>query len=158
MGPIMRSEMVFILLSVIIVLSSFVLLYSFSQQNTTFAKNLITTTNLAQEGINEILQLHDQIFDSTIKLPPCENILDPTITCADFALAVCDTGKACLARSSATYADPSWKIKDSQFFRKVRITDDKQGGKNVTVLVWWSDAKGIHKSALTRKLTKETTP
>lgn len=154
----MRGEIFFILVSVILVLSSFVLLHTFSAQNTTFAKNLITTTNLAQEGINEIVHLRDQnssAIKTEGKLPTCENILDPTISCTDFKLTMCSPDIVCLEKNQAPYTDPSWRIDESQFFRKIRITDDEQGGKNITALVWWNDEKGIHKSVLTRKLTKE---
>lgn len=142
-------EAVFISSVILVVLLSFFLLNIFSQQNSKFTKQLATSTKLAQEGVITMMGMKNA---DSFNQSACTDLKDPTINCGDFILSTCDNSP-CIEKNTDTYTSPSWKVSEEESFysRKVRITEENDK-KEITVLVWWTDDEGLHKTVLTRQL------
>lgn len=166
----------------IIIATAFVSLGAVSVRNSTFSKDQVTATQLAQEGIEAMITIRDQDTPGAIQSmgavdhwtalfnPPSPiNTCAPagnltTSGCSDFYLleASCSIGtlpasQRCIKRRLISYTSSLWKLTGNydQFARIIRITDTAVTEvKDVTVFVWWTDVNGIHTSTLTRKLHK----
>lgn len=169
-------EIIYIFMVITITLISFSLLSITSKRNSDFSKNLVTARLLSQEGIKTVINLKNQnktsiiigsrsytwsqLFDAAIILPGCTNPSDLAISCADFSFKDCNASKPylkdqCIELNTRTHIDESWKIKaeeSNMFSKKIRITNAENNAKNITVFVWWIDAKGLHTSPITYKL------
>lgn len=169
-------EIIFILSIVIIVIGNFFLLNAFSAENNTFAKTYVRATQLVQERIRVILDIHEkkmdkliivdnhfyswkQIFDKSVIFPSCTDLLDPTTNCGDFILSNCPSGfhtagGSCIIKNKKPYTDGSWMIKKeiALFSQKIRIVDAGPKAKKITVFIWWYDSLGLRKSVITREL------
>ena len=152
----------------ITITTAFVTLGAFSVRNSRFASNQVSATKLATEGIEVMLGIRDQdgpvlSYPGGIKWSEIvddsfgECALGPTDLCGgDFKLRKQDV--QCLALWCLEKNPPIETIdfNNTQFSRKVRITDSETAGvKDVTVFVWWTDGNGFHKSEITRKLGRE---
>lgn len=171
-------EVMYIFIVIIISLVSFSLLHISSKTNREFSKNMVTARLLSQEGVKTIINLKNQnnasiivgpqsytwseLFSGALTFPPCTNPSDLTISCSDFNLKKCNTTNpdleySCIEMDTKPHTDVSWKILDEEqgiFSKKIRISDAGKNAKNITVFVWWVDAKGLHTSPITYKLMK----
>lgn len=152
----------------VIIATAFVTLGVVSVRNSSFSRNQVSATKLAQEGIEAMISIRDQdtvgavlgngsndqwsklVVNSSFGLS-C--LPDPTQTCSgDFQLSACTLGsipQRCISKTSTP------EVINTIFSRKIQITDAGTNVKNVTAIVWWSDGQGLHKSVLSRKLQKE---
>ena len=167
----MLIEIVFVLAIVIIVVGNFFLLNTISKENNSVSGNLAKGTQLVQERVKIMLNIEEKktekvfvidgqyyswsdLFDKSITFSPCADVLNPLSNCSDFVLTKCPAEMIpsliyCIVRDSNN------KNADiAAFSQKIRITNSGNNAKNVTVLIWWSDSLGLHKSAITRILTK----
>lgn len=169
-------ETVFILIVILIVVCNFFLLNAFSEENNTFARNYVRATQLVQERIKAVLAIHEkktdkviksgenfyrmtEVFDGSVVLPACIDLLDPTTNCGDFILSKCSLGNnnaetRCIVRNKTHYTDSSWRVKEdiAAFSQKIRLTDAGPQTKKVTVFIWWYNQLGLRKSVITREL------
>lgn len=176
-------EILLALMIGVIMATAFVTLGTFSVRNSRFSTNQSIATKLAQEGIEAVITIRDQnspaallnnagndqwteLFQVGI-VSSCVDESDLTKDCYDFYLidnTSCIPGlpsQRCLDRKALPYTDASWQVTGTNgvFSRKIRITETGIAGeetkiKNVTVFVWWIDSNGLHKSSLTRKISK----
>jgi len=147
----------------VIIATAFVTLGVVSVRNSSFSKNQVNATKFAQEGIEAMISIRDQDTVGAVigngsdnqwsklvvnsSFGSCSGSTDPLVACSgDFGL--CFLGSEhCINKNIVETI--------GLFQRKIRITDDVLNVKNVTVIVWWSDGQGLHKSVLSRKLQKE---
>lgn len=168
----------------VVLITAFVSLGAVSVRNSRFSKDQVTATKLAQEGIEAVISIRDQnsftaianngANDQWVELfPPstpdgtmvCGDAGNPSADCpaTDFViqLSLCNlssqsnptsTPQRCISK---TTADEQKTVDNTVFNRIIRITDSGSNVKNVTVFVTWTDANGLHKSELSRKLYKD---
>lgn len=167
----------------ILLITGFVSLGVTALRNSTSSSDQVTATKYAQEGIEAMITIRDQnspcngatcaiqnfsvsqwqdLFTTSMT---CTSPSDLTTSCAnDFVLltSTCSLGnpltaQRCIQRNASSYNTSSWQIGSTKFYRKIRITDalGVTNVKDVTVFVWWTDAIGLHKSVLSRKLSKD---
>lgn len=172
------SEVIFITTSVAIIISNFFILHAVASANNTVTGNLATATRLVQESVKEIVNVSEkktdklivingrfyswpELFNNELSFPSCGDSLDPKSSCSDFLLLPCSSGihsdeSLCIIRDTHSLNAQTRRItKDTAHFsQKIRIMDAGVQAKKVTVLVWWTDSLGLHKSAITRTLNK----
>lgn len=172
-------EMILALAIGMIIATAFVTLGTFSVRNSRFSANQAVATKLAQEVMEAIITIRDQNTvgailnngsdDQWSKLygtaMNCSTPDDPQASCADTDFILQET--PCSLGSPTTIAQRCIEKNSSGdvlsapndiFTRKVRIMNPPGGGltvKDVTVFVWWTDPQGLHKSSLSRKISKE---
>lgn len=174
----MLVEIVFVLGVVTIVISNFFLLNVLSITNNTISKNHVRATRLVQERMKTMLDIYEkkmdkrvvidgqfynwsELFDKKVAFPSCVDLLDPASNCSDFMLSLCPSethpvGTRCVVRNRNAYNTDSWKIKQdvAPFSQKIRMSDIGANAKKITVLIWWIDSLGLHKSVIARTLEK----
>ena len=171
-------EIIFILSIIIIVVGNFFLLNTIAIKNNTVTGNLFRATKLVQERMKIMVDIYgkktdklividghfynwSELFNKTLTFQPCPNPQDPTSTCSDFILSNCPsksqtTQTRCFIRNTHTANQDIWKIKQdvAPFSQKIRISNEGENAKKITVLIWWTDLLGLHKSVITRILEK----
>ena len=102
-----------------------------------------------------------ELFNKPATLSPCVDLLAPASNCSDFILTQCPTQThpaqtRCVVRNSNLLSQDLWKIEGdaAAFSQKIRISNAGANAKKITVLIWWTDSLGLHKSAITRALEK----
>lgn len=160
-----------------IVVNSLILTHV-SAKNNIVTENLATATKLVQESVKEIVHISGkktdkliiinghsyswpELFNNNLSFSSCKEPLNPESTCSDFLLLPCPPGtysdkSRCITRDTRSLNMHTREItQDStHFFQKIRIIDAKAQAKKITVLVWWNDSLGLHKSAITRTLKR----
>ena len=171
-------EIFFVFSVVIIILGNFFLLNAVSAENNTISRNHVRATQLVQKRVQKILGIQEkktdklividghfynwlELFDEPITFPPCTNLLDPTSNCGDFILSQCPPGNhpaetLCVIGNKSFQEIDFWRIKQdiAPFSQKIRISDAGTNAKKITVLIWWTDSLGLHKSVISRILEK----
>ena len=177
-GTFLSIEIIYLIAVIGIILANFFILTYVSAKNNTVTRNLATATKLVQESVKEMVNISgekteklivinghfynwEELFNSNLSFPPCGNPLDPESTCSDFLLSACPPGiysnkSRCIIRDTHSFNLNTWKITQdaTHFSKKIRIIDAGGKTKKVTVLVWWTDSLGLHKSVITRILEK----
>lgn len=171
-------DIFFVFSVVIIIIGNFFLLNAISAENNTISRNHVRATQLVQERVQIMLSIQKQkkdkrviidghsynwseLFDKAVTFLPCVSPLDPSSNCSDFILSECLTetnvvGSRCVIRSKTFQSTDSWKIKQdiAPFSQKIRLSDSGTNAKKITVLIWWTDSLGLHKSVISRTLEK----
>lgn len=171
-------ENIFIFSVTVIIIGNFFLLHKVSTANNTATGNLDAATKLAQSSVKEIVNISEkkidkaivingnsynwkEIFTNNISFLSCNNPHNPESICSDFVMAPCSSEiysnkSLCIIQNTQPFDANSWKITQDipHFSRKIRIANEGTGAKKVTVLVWWTDSLGLHKSAISRVLQK----
>lgn len=161
-------EVVIALGVIVIVTGAFVVLATVSVRNSNFSKNQVTATQLGTEAIEAMITIRDQntagaienngdnnqwskVAGSSLNVTSCP--ANPAQPCSgDFKLTNCTINS--IPQRCITKTTTPELLNNGVFSRKVQITDAETNLKNVTVLVWWTDSQGLHKSVLIRKLGK----
>lgn len=169
-------EGIFITSIVFIVLGNFLYLNANSEKNNTIPNNHVRATQIVQKSIQSILAIQsnktekliqinnqlyswEELFNQTFLA--CDNPQDPKTTCSDFIITTCPSEIATLTKKCLMYNDSfliksPWQLeKDiTQYSQKIRIYDYEKNIKKITVIVWWNDSLGLHKSVISREFKK----